>query len=241
MPRALLKFRRLLEKHNLNEQLFAEVGRVLQGSGMTLKTGTIVDATLITAPSSTKNVEKKRNSEMHQTRKGQQWYFGMKLHIGVDSQSGLTHIAVVTPANVHDKHPLPDLLHGHELRVYGDSAYASQKDLILSKAPNAHNFTNCRTRKAGGEVDEVKRRKNRNKSKDKNPRRTRLCRDQTTVGFYQSTLPRLSQECRSRIYRAGIGEYLLISKSIDGTGAPIAGKWLAKNPRSSPKWQNKAS
>jgi len=161
----LLKFRRLLEKHNLNEQLFAAVGRVLQGSGMTLKTGTIVDATIIAAPSSTKNVEKKRDPEMHQTRKGQQWYFGMKLHIGVDSQSGLAHSAVVTSANVHDKHPLPELLHGQEQRVYGDSAYASQKDLIHSKAPNAHDFTNCRTRKPGGEVDEVKRNKNRNKSK----------------------------------------------------------------------------
>ena len=161
----LLKFRRLLEKHSLNEQLFAEVGRVLQGSGMTLKTGTIVDATIISAPSSTKNADKKRDPEMHQTRKGQQWYFGMKLHIGVDSQSGLAHSAVVTPANVHDKHPLPDLLHGQEQRVYGDSAYASQKDLIHSKAPKAHDFTNCRTRKAGGEVDEVKRGKNRNKSK----------------------------------------------------------------------------
>ena len=161
----LLKFRRLLETHHLNEQLFAEVGRVLQSSGMTLKTGTIVDATLIAAPSSTKNVGKKRDPEMHQTRKGQQWYFGMKLHIGVDSQSGLAHRAVVTPANVHDKHPLPDLLHGQEQRVYGDSAYASQKDLIHSKAPQARDFTNVRTHKPGGGVDEIKRGKNRNKSK----------------------------------------------------------------------------
>jgi len=89
----LLKFRRLLEKHNLNEKLFAEVGRVLQDSGMTLMTGTIVDATIIAVPSSTKNAEKKRDPEMHQTRKGQQWYFGMKLHIGVDSQGGLAHSA----------------------------------------------------------------------------------------------------------------------------------------------------
>jgi len=92
-------------------------------------------STIIAAPSSTTNVEKKRDPEMHQTRKGQQWYFGMKLHIGVDSQSGLAHSAVVTPANVHDKHPLPDLLHDHEQRVYGESAYASQKDLIHSKVP----------------------------------------------------------------------------------------------------------
>ena len=160
----LLKFRRLLEQHKLAERLFAEVGRVLQGSGMTLKTGTIVDATIIAAPSSTKNADRQRDPEMHQTRKGKQWYFGMKLHIGVDSQSGLAHSAVVTPANIHDKHPLPDLLHGQERRVYGDSAYASQKALMQSKAPKAKDFTNERTRRAG-QVDEVKRAKNRSKSK----------------------------------------------------------------------------
>jgi IS5 family transposase len=160
----LLKFRHLLEKHKLGEQLFAEVGRVLQGSGMTLKTGTIVDATIIAAPSSTKNSKQERDPEMHQTRKGKQWYFGMKLHIGVDSQSGLTHSAVVTAANIHDKHPLPDLLHGRERRVYGDSAYASQKVLIHGKAPKAKDFTNQRTRRSG-EIDEVERSKNRNKSK----------------------------------------------------------------------------
>jgi transposase, IS5 family len=161
----VLKFRNLLERHGLGERLFAEVGRVLQASGFALKTGTIVDATLIGAPSSTKNVDKARDPEMRQTRKGQQWYFGMKLHIGVDSQSGLAHSAVVTSANVHDKHPLPDLLHGRERRVYGCSAYASQKELIRGKAPNAQDFTNQRTRKAGCEVDEVKQAKNRNKSK----------------------------------------------------------------------------
>lgn len=160
----MLKFRRLLERHQLGERLFSEVGRVLQTSGMTLKTGTIVDATIIAAPSSTKNADKARDREMHQTRKGKQWFFGMKLHIGVDSQSGLAHSAVVTPANVHDKHPLPQLLHGRERRVYGDSAYASQKKLIHGKAPRAKDFTNERVRRAG-QVDEGKRSKNRNKSK----------------------------------------------------------------------------
>jgi len=98
---------------------------VLQARGMKVGMGTIVDATIIGAPSSTKNADKQRDPEMHQTRKGQQWYFGMKMHIGVDSSTGLAHSAVVTAANVHDKHPLPDLLHGNEQRVYGDSAYAS--------------------------------------------------------------------------------------------------------------------
>ena len=79
----------------------------------------------IAAPSSTKNADKQRDPEMHQTRKGRQWYFGITLHIGVDSQSGLAHSAVVTPANIHDKHPLPHLLHGQERRVYGGSAYTS--------------------------------------------------------------------------------------------------------------------
>ena len=160
----ITKFRKLLNDNKLGEALFAQVGRELQARGFKVNTGTIVDATIIGAPSSTKNADKARDPEMHQTRKGQQWYFGMKLHIGVDSQSGLAHSAVVTAANVHDKHPLPDLLHGNEQRVYGDSAYASQKVLIAAKAPNAKDFTNQRTRYAGI-VDEAVRAKNRNKSK----------------------------------------------------------------------------
>lgn len=160
----LLKFRRLLEVNELGGQLFAQVAAVLQEQGLEIGTGTIVDATIIGAPSSTKNEEKKRDPEMHQTRKGQQWYFGMKVHIGVDSQTGLVHHAAVTAANVHDKHCLEDLLHGDERRVYGDSAYASQKELIAAAAPRAKDFTNQRVRK-GGEIDEVERSKNRNKSR----------------------------------------------------------------------------
>ncbi|MBK7120766.1 MAG: IS5 family transposase [Comamonadaceae bacterium] len=160
----LLKFRRLLNEHKLGEALFAKVGQELQARGFKVNTGTIVDATIIGAPSSTKNADKARDPEMHQTRKGQQWYFGMKLHIGVDSQLGMAHSAVVTAANLHDKHPLPDLLHGNEQRVYGDSAYASQKALIEGKAPKARDFTNQRTRR-GGIVDEAVRAKNRNKSR----------------------------------------------------------------------------
>jgi IS5 family transposase len=160
----LAKFRHLLERHKLGEQLFAKVGEVLQARGLKVGTGTIVDATIIGAPSSTKNAAKARDPEMHQTRKGQTWHFGMKMHIGVDSRTGLAHSAVVTAANVHDKHPLPNLLHGRERRVYGDSAYASQRALIASKAPQARDFTNQRTRRAGV-VDEVERGKNRNKSK----------------------------------------------------------------------------
>jgi len=160
----LLRFRRLLEKHQLGQKLFATVGQQLQARGLKVGTGTIVDATIIGAPSSAKNADRQRDPEMHQMRKGQQGYFGMKLHIGMDSQSGLAHSTVVTPANVHDKHPLPDLLHGSEQPVYGDSAYASQKALIESKAAQARGLTNQRVRK-GGEMDGAERSKNRNKSK----------------------------------------------------------------------------
>jgi transposase, IS5 family len=160
----LLKFRRLLNAHKLGEALFAKVGQELQARGFKVNNGTIVDATIIGAPSSTKNAHKARDPEMRQTKKGQQWYFGMKLHIGVDSQLGMAHSAAVTAANVHDKHPLPDLLHGNERRVYGDTAYASQKALIEGKAPRAKDFTNQRTRR-GGIVNEAVRAKNRNKSR----------------------------------------------------------------------------
>lgn len=160
----LLKFRRLLEKHELGAALFTQVNETLQDRGLKVGTGTIVDATIIGAPSSTKNATKSRDPDMHQTRKGQQWYFGMKMHIGVDSRTGLVHSAAVTAANVHDKHLLEDLLHGEERRVYGDSAYASQKALIREHAPQAKDFTNQRTRRRG-EVDETERSRNRNKSR----------------------------------------------------------------------------
>lgn len=160
----LLRFRRLLETKKLGEALFARVNAELKGRGYKVQTGTIVDATIIGAPSSTKNKQKARDPEMHQTRKGQQWYFGMKLHIGVDSQTGLVHSARTTAANEHDKHSIPELLHGEERRVYGDSAYHSQKELIASKAPHAQDFTNERTRWKGW-VDEEAKRKNKTKSK----------------------------------------------------------------------------
>jgi transposase, IS5 family len=160
----LLKFRRLLDEHKLGQALFAKVGEVLQEQGMKVGTGTIVDATIISAPSSTKNTQKERDPEMHQTRKGQQWYFGMKLHIGVDSKTGLAHSAVVTAANVHDKHPIPQLLHGQEQKFYGDSAYASQQELVHAKAPMAQDMTNRRVQK-GSVTEELERLTNRAKSR----------------------------------------------------------------------------
>jgi IS5 family transposase len=158
------KFRHLLEAHNLGKQLFALIAEYLDENGMKVRTGTIVDATIIDAPTSTKNRRKERDPEMHQTKKGQQWYFGMKAHIGVDSRTKLIHSVAATSANVHDSQVLPDLLHGNETRVWGDSAYTGQGDAIREQAPDARDFTQkkgCRNRP----LSEEERSRNRTKSK----------------------------------------------------------------------------
>ena len=123
------KFRHLLEEHRLGGQMLEAVNLHLQSRGVRITTETIVDATIIHAPTSTKNREQKRDPEMHQTKKGNQWYFGMKAHVGVDSKTKLIHTALVTPANVADAAVLPDLLHGEETRVWGDQAYRGQADV----------------------------------------------------------------------------------------------------------------
>lgn len=119
----ILNFRHFLENHNLGQKLLLEINRHLASKGCLLREGTIVDATLISAPTSTKNSEKRRDPEMQQTKKGNQWYFGMKLHIGVDADTGLVHSAVGTSANAHDITKAGDLLHGGERRVHGDAGY----------------------------------------------------------------------------------------------------------------------
>ena len=117
----ILHFRHLLERHGLGERLFEEINAHPGALGHRLSTGTIVDASLIAAPSSTKNRTGERDPQMHQTKKGNQWYFGMKAHLGVDAQSGLTHSLETTPANVSDVTVAHALLHGGEERVWGDA------------------------------------------------------------------------------------------------------------------------
>jgi IS5 family transposase len=160
----ICRFRHLLEAHDLGRRLFEEAHRHLEANGLKVSTGTIVDATIIHAPSSTKNASKTRDPEMHQTRKGNQWYFGMKAHIGVDSKTKIIHSAAATAANVADCRLLPDLLHGEETRVWGDQAYRGQRNVIVEHAPGAQDFTNRRYRQKGV-VNENERAKNRTKSK----------------------------------------------------------------------------
>jgi IS5 family transposase len=160
----ICKFRHLLEAHQLGERLFALIRAYLAEQGLTISRGTIVDATIINAPSSTKNLRKKRDPDMHQTKKGNQWYFGMKAHLGVDSRTKLIHSVAATAANVHDSQVLPDLLHGQETRVWGDAAYSGQRDVIRHHAPSAKSFIQTKAHRHRP-LSEAERARNRTKSK----------------------------------------------------------------------------
>jgi IS5 family transposase len=160
----VLRFRHLLEKHDLCGAMLDAVNLHLEAKGIRIATGTIVDATIIHAPSSTKNEKKERDPAMHQTKKGKQWYFGLKAHIGVDSKEGTVHSVATSAANVSDVHMLPDLLHGEERKVWGDGGYQGQTKAIQQAAPKAQDMT-CKRTKFKNYVDEVAKKKNTTKSK----------------------------------------------------------------------------
>ena len=153
----ILRFRHLLEQHELCGKMLDTVNLYLDSKGIRISTGTIVDATLI-------NATGKRDPEMHQTRKGRQWYFGAKAHIGVDSKEVVVHSVITTAASVADAHMLPDLLHGEEKKVWGDAGYQGQTEAIHEAASDAQDMTNRRT-KFKNYVDGEGKRKNKTKSK----------------------------------------------------------------------------
>ena len=159
----ICRFRHLLETHDLGGMMLEAVNIHLEAKGIRIATGTIVDATIIHAPSSTKNSTGERDPERHQTKKGNQWYFGLKAHIGVDSKEGTVHSVATTAASVADKHMLPELLHGEERKVWGDGGYQGQTEAIKEAAPHAQDMT-CKRTKFKNYVDELQRKKNRIKS-----------------------------------------------------------------------------
>jgi len=160
----ILRFRHILERHELCGQMLDVVNLYLESKGIRISTGTMVDATLINAPSSTKNASKQRNPEMHQTRKEQQWYFGAKARIAVDSKETVVHSVITTAASVAGKQMLPDLLHGKEKKVWGDAGYQGQTEAIHEAVPDAQDMTKRRTN-FKNYVDEEGKRKNRTKSR----------------------------------------------------------------------------
>jgi IS5 family transposase len=160
----ILRFRHLLEQQDLCGKILDAVNLYLERKGIRISTGTIVDATIIAAPSSTKNAKGERDPEMHQTRKGNAWHFGAKAHIGVDSKEGIVHSVCTSAASVSDVHMLPHLLHGEEKKVWGDAGYQGQGEVIRQVAPGAQDMTSRRTKFKGG-IDEEQRRKNRTKAR----------------------------------------------------------------------------
>ena len=136
----ILRFRHLLEAHNLSMQILATVNATLTAKGLLLKQGTVVDATLIAAPSSTKNHDGERDPQMHQTKKGNQWHFGMKAHAGVDADSGLVHSVATTAANAHDVTQAHALLHGEETDVFADSGYrgVEKREEVQARHPDVN-------------------------------------------------------------------------------------------------------
>lgn len=156
--------RHLLEAYRLGQPRFARIGEHRAKYGLQVNRGTIVDATLIRAPSSTKNRTKERDPAMHQTTKGTQWYVGMNAHSGVDSQTKLIHAVAATAANVHDSHVLPTLLHGQETRGWGDAASSGHHAGIRQHAPHAKSFiqTNAHRHRP---LSEEERARNRTKSR----------------------------------------------------------------------------
>jgi IS5 family transposase len=159
----ILRFRHMLERHDLGGLMLEAVNVHLEAKGIKIQTGTIVDATIIHAPSSTKNEKKERDPEMKQTRKGNQWYFGLKAHIGVDAKEGHVHSVATSAASVSDCHMLPELLHGEERKVWGDGGYQGQTEAIQEAAPKAQDMT-CRRVRFKHYVDELQKKRNRSKS-----------------------------------------------------------------------------
>mgnify|MGYP002144878034 FL=1 len=182
----ILRFRHLLEAHGLSTRLFDHINTLLAERGLLLKAGTAVDATIIAAPSSTKNDTGTRDSEMHQTKKGNQWFFGMKAHIGVDADSGLVHTVVTTSANAHDVTQAHELLHGEEEDVFADSGYRGVEKREEIKAnrpqPNWHVAMMPGKRRVldkntprGSLVDALERTKARIRAKVEHPFRVLKC------------------------------------------------------------------
>jgi transposase, IS5 family len=157
----IMNFRRLLEANNLTSVLFDEVRGFLDEKGLLLKQGAIVDATMIAAPPSTRNKKRQRDPEMSQTRKTNQWYFGMKAHIGVDAESGLVHSVEATTAKTHDSKVVADLLHGEERDVHGDKAYASKERGLLNSDPENRIWCMPFKKPAGRELTEWQKEVNR--------------------------------------------------------------------------------
>ena len=209
----ICKFRHLMEKYNLGDELFQIVNIYLERErheGVASNDSRCHDHQCTEFD---QNKDKKRDPEMHQTRKGNQWYFGMKAHVGVDSRTKMIHSVVATAGNVHDSQVLQDLLHGDETRVWGDSAYAGQGAVIREHAPNAKDFTNQKGFRNRALTDEDAAR-NRTKSKVRAKVEHPFLILKRVFGFNKVRLPWVGQECYSAVCCMRIGQSIHGAKTI---------------------------
>lgn len=196
----ILRFRHLLEANELSVQLLATINATLAAKGLMLKTGTVVDATLIAAPSSTKNSSGERDPEMHQTKKGNQWHFGMKAHIGVDAESGLVHTVIGTAANVNDVTQAHALLHGDEAMAFGDAGYqgvakrpeATGVDWLVAMRPGKRRALDKET-KVGALLDKAEKLKASVRAKVEHPFRVLKCQFKYTKVRYRGLVKNTAQ------------------------------------------------
>ena len=201
----LLNFRHLLEAHDLTRQLFQAVGALLEERRLLMREGTIVDATIIAAPCSTKNARKERDPQMHQTRKGNQWYFGMKAHIGVDAHSGVVHSLSATAANVADIAQTHALLHGQEKAGYADAGYlgVEKREEIVTHAPGVEWHVAAKRSKVKalpeGRVKELTRQLEKLKAQVRALCRASLSCDQESLPLSKDSLPGFGQEPRATL------------------------------------------
>jgi IS5 family transposase len=199
----ILNFRRLLERHRLTEAIFKSVNKLLLDQRLLLKSGTLVDATIISAPSSTKNEDRERDPEMSQTKKGNQWYFGMKVHIGTDWR-GIVHTVTTTTAKEADITQLPELLHGKESVVHGDRGYYSADANAWLKKRGGYARA-CRSVRLRVTPDRNRESAQPTLVVGAGVRRTSLSHHQAVVGHRQSPLPGPSQEHGPGVRAAGAG------------------------------------
>jgi len=201
--------------------MLGQVNLHLQAKGVRITTGTIVDATILHAPTSTKNREQQRDPEMHQTKKGKQWYFGMKAHVGVDSKTKIIHTAVATAANVADSAVLADLLHGEETRVWGDQAYRGQSEVIRSARLRP------RTAPIGGTATRIALTKWNGEESDQvdGPLQggARVCGDEAEVRICEAALSRTEEECHPTVRGVRAGESVLAAEKTAASGTRLAG------------------
>ncbi len=226
----ILKFCHLLERHELGARLFEQVGAHLQAQGCRLSTGAIVDATLIAAPSYTKNVGQSRDPEIHQSKKGNQWYFGMKAHVAVDAKSKLIHRVVATSGNVHDSKVLSSLLHGKESVVWGDSAYASQSEVIERAAPWAQDLTQRRG-KGCKYLSQMQRTINRSRSKVRARVDHAIGTIKRIFNFTKVRYQGLAKNGNRLFVAAALANLYMVAQAIAGIATSVVSQECTGRPR----------